>query len=94
MGGNPARGERHRRELPPGSLLGRRLPVLVGMVVCEENPTTYPRKLPTPVMTAPVGRVRHFGSPGSAWELRLIRAESPGDETYAAPCPERPGKRR
>lgn len=60
---------------------------------CEETRTTYPRQLPTPVMTTPVGRVRHFGLPGSPWELRLIRAEAPGGETYAAPCPERPAGR-
>jgi hypothetical protein len=59
---------------------------------CEENRNTYPSELPTPVMTAPVGRVRYFGPPDSPWELRLIRVEAPGDETYAPPLPVTAGK--
>lgn len=54
---------------------------------CRENRRTYPRRLPAPVMTAPVGRARHFGRPRSPWEIRLIRAEAPGADTYVAPCP-------
>ena len=54
---------------------------------CRENLKTYPTRLPTPVMTAPVGRVRHFGDPAFGWEIQLIRTEAPGAESYVAPCP-------
>lgn len=47
----------------------------------RENKNTFPRRLPTPVITTPVGRVRYFGV-SEPWELRLARVEAPGTEDY------------
>ena len=43
----------------------------------KENTNTFPRRLPTPIITTPVGRVRYFGV-SEPWELRLTRVEAPG----------------
>lgn len=48
----------------------------------RENTRTFPRRLPTPVVTLPAGRVRIHSPQGRPWELRLVRVHAPGDESY------------
>jgi len=53
---------------------------------CEENPHTFPLRLPTPVLTVPVGQVRVVGSNGDEWTVKVARVEAPGGESYEVPC--------
>jgi hypothetical protein len=52
----------------------------------DENANSYPLRLPTPIVTVPVGRVFMRGSDnavaGEAWTLRLARVHAPGQDAF------------
>jgi len=53
-----------------------------------ESQKTYPHRLPTPIVTVPVGRVRCEPPSGEPWLIKLARVEAPGDRVYTpAPRP-------
>lgn len=51
----------------------------------DENANTYPLRLPTPVITVPVGQVRCAAPTGEEWVVKVARVEAPGTDSYVPP---------
>jgi hypothetical protein len=51
----------------------------------KESQAAYPRLLPCPIITVPVGRVVVRSPKGVDWQVRLARVEAPGEAEFVPP---------
>lgn len=51
----------------------------------DENQNTYPLRVPTPILTIPVGRARWTAPDEAPWTIKLVRVEAPGEKTFVPP---------